>query len=173
MTPASASHQQQVANLRRQIATLRAELDALDEHACMLEQPSSREGFADFARRVALAHGTTMTDIRGNGRRMQAVTARMELYWTGSVIHGLSLPVIGRIMHRDHSSVFHGRRQVDAIFATAFGGRAEALARTETERRAAIVADYTARSGEHVARLKAIARTCEAQSSGQTMGRVG
>lgn len=140
-------------SIRSQISALRAELDALESRAVdmeLREVVGTLQPFSSATRRIAAEHGLTMGEVRGGGRSHDVIPARMEIYWTGSVIYGLSLPVIGRILNRDHTSVLHGRNIVDEIFAGAFGGRAEALARSEDDRRAAILSHYRSRATHHI-----------------------
>jgi len=64
--------------------------------------------------RAAKATGYTVADLTGPCR------AR-PLAWTRFAImaemraHGYSLPRIGRILHRDHSTVLNGLRQAQAL----------------------------------------------------------
>jgi hypothetical protein len=96
--------------------------------------------FPSRIREVAAAHGLTAAEVTSLQRRAEVMAARHELYWLGAVEHGLSLPQIGRTMKRDHTSVLHGVRSVNATFLRVFGLEgAAALAVSPVERREAIV----------------------------------
>lgn len=62
---------------------------------------------------VCARHNVTLDDVRARRRDLQPVRARQELC---SVLHhgGWSLPRIGRLIGRDHSTILHAVRQWDS-----------------------------------------------------------
>lgn len=64
--------------------------------------------------RIAREHGVTVEMIKGRARYpRKLIEARFETY---ALLHrkGWSLPMIGRHLNRDHTTVLHGLRQVTA-----------------------------------------------------------
>lgn len=60
---------------------------------------------------VAAKHDVTVADIRGPRRRIEISHARQEaMYRLYSERKNLSLPMIGRMLSRDHTTVMHGIR---------------------------------------------------------------
>lgn len=66
-----------------------------------------------FAERIANRYGYTLTELRREDRRREVVTVRrmVTCVLRGA---GFSLPVIAGVLHRDHTTVLHTLRQVDA-----------------------------------------------------------
>lgn len=63
---------------------------------------------------VAIAHGVSYEDILGRSRARHLVAARHEaIYEVRKRRPHLSLPQIGRIFKRDHTSILHALRQMD------------------------------------------------------------
>lgn len=61
--------------------------------------------------RVAIKHGVTVADIRGDSKAYRIAHARQEAYWatrqlkTRGGAPKFTLPALGRFFHRDHSTV--------------------------------------------------------------------
>lgn len=62
---------------------------------------------------VAKLYRTIPEEVMGRGREGALPNARHTVYWCLRQA-GLSLPAIGRVMDRDHSTVLSGIRKVDA-----------------------------------------------------------
>ena len=78
--------------------------------------------FSDAVREVTAYHGVTVAELLGAGRMRYLMSARHELYWLAVVEYGLSLPAAGRALGgKDHTTIMHGKRRIDAVFAAAFG----------------------------------------------------
>lgn len=72
---------------------------------------------------VAKLYRTVPTEVMGRGREARIANARHTVYWSLREA-GLSLPAIGRVMDRDHSTVLSGIRKVDAdpgLLTVAYG----------------------------------------------------
>lgn len=61
---------------------------------------------------VAKKHGFRVDDILGIRRNVPLVTARHEAMWRIYWETTYSLPAIGRIFNRDHTTILHGVRKV-------------------------------------------------------------
>jgi len=59
---------------------------------------------------IALRHGVTRKDILGRSKADHVVLARHHCFWHFRQ-QGRSLPQIGRLMRRDHTTVLHGVRK--------------------------------------------------------------
>lgn len=62
---------------------------------------------------VAKVYRTIPEEVMGRSREGTLPNARHAVYWSLREA-GLSLPAIGRVMDRDHSTVLSGIRKVDA-----------------------------------------------------------
>lgn len=63
---------------------------------------------------VAIAHGVSYEDILGRSRARHLVAARHEaIYEVRKRRPHLSLPQIGRIFKRDHTSILHALRRME------------------------------------------------------------
>lgn len=63
---------------------------------------------------VAIAHGVSYEDILGRSRERHLVAARHEaIYEVRKRRPHLSLPQIGRIFKRDHTTILHALRQME------------------------------------------------------------
>lgn len=100
--------------------------------------PGMPPRFAGYIRDAARAWRLSRAQMVGAGKAAGHVMARMDAYWHGQVVYGLSLPQIGALMLRDHTTVLAGIRRVQGMFGEAFGGQEEALAASIVERRRAI-----------------------------------
>lgn len=98
---------------RERIARIRA--DAV-ERAAAYAQELKRAGYryrpsiAEIERRAMRVFGVTKAELRSNRRHREICFARQfVMYWTVRLTP-LSLPQIGRIVGRDHTSVLSGKR---------------------------------------------------------------
>jgi len=64
----------------------------------------------DLVEPVLQRHQLTWKDISGRSRRRPIVMARQECMWVMRSA-GMSYPLIGRFLRRDHTTVLHGVRQ--------------------------------------------------------------
>lgn len=78
---------------------------------CEPQYTSAKDVIEDVSRRSGIPENEIMA--RGRGLR-PASNARQECYFIMHRHMGYSLPVIGRIMSRDHTSILHGIKAVEA-----------------------------------------------------------
>ena len=64
-------------------------------------------------RHVLAAYGATWDDVTGTNHHARTVTMRRAVYW---LLHcnGFTLPRIGALTHRDHTSILHGLKKVNS-----------------------------------------------------------
>lgn len=73
---------------------------------------------ADIAHAVCVHLGVTEEQLFQRTRGLkEAAEARQVFYWLGREVTGKSFPQIARCLGRDHSTVIHGWRRVDARLA--------------------------------------------------------
>lgn len=61
---------------------------------------------------IAREHGLTYADMIGKSRRKHIVQARHEAIWAvRDARPDMSLPQIGRLFHKDHTSILHALRK--------------------------------------------------------------
>jgi chromosomal replication initiation ATPase DnaA len=70
-------------------------------------------------REVCEKHGVAVSDIVSRRRTKDLVLPRHEIMWRIRHETPASLPQIGRLMRRDHTSVYHGIRKYEAYRAKA------------------------------------------------------
>jgi hypothetical protein len=68
---------------------------------------------------VAKKHGVSFTVMKGDNRRKDVTLARFEVCARLYDETGMSLPQIGRMLNKDHSTVFHAIRRHHEIKAGA------------------------------------------------------
>lgn len=71
--------------------------------------------FAATARHLAVRFGQSWADVSGTCRKPGLVIARQTIAWVGVSRCRKSLPYVAQIMNRDHSTILHSRRRVDAM----------------------------------------------------------
>ena len=76
--------------------------------------PRSIQNAKRMAHCVAAKHHITPEDIFGKSRKLEIVGARKELYWWLVRKFGMSYPMVGQILNRDHTSVLSGVRDYEA-----------------------------------------------------------
>ena len=64
----------------------------------------------DLVEPVLQRHMVTWKQVAGRDRKQAIVAARQECMWVLNKA-GMSLPMIGRFMRRDHTTVLHGVRK--------------------------------------------------------------
>lgn len=69
---------------------------------------------ATILQEVALKHGTTIANLRGHRRHAVLVAARFEYYYRAVTETTKSLPIIGKVINKDHSSVISGLKRTCA-----------------------------------------------------------
>ena len=68
----------------------------------------------DILREVAIAHGVSESDMRSHRRLRGIVDARFEYFYRAVQETARSFPEIGRMIKKDHSSVYNGCRKYAA-----------------------------------------------------------
>jgi len=74
----------------------------------------SKGKFGRILNMVSERAGVSVADILGERRRSPIVAARQEAMWAVKTITNWSLPRIGARFNRDHTTVLHAIRQVEA-----------------------------------------------------------
>ncbi len=67
-----------------------------------------------IVRSVAIKHKTTINGLKSKRRNKDVVAARHEVMWRLHKKTALSMPQIGRILNKDHTTVLHGIRKHQA-----------------------------------------------------------
>jgi hypothetical protein len=83
------------------------------EPTVMLILPGRRTKVRTIQRAVARECGFALADILGPSRKKKLTLARQIGMWL-ALQTGLSFPVIGRMFNRDHTTVLHAKRKIDA-----------------------------------------------------------
>lgn len=68
----------------------------------------------DVARIVCGLWPVTLTELQSRGRTKRVAEARQVAFWLGVRCGGQSRAAVGRFYDRDHTSVMHGLRAVEA-----------------------------------------------------------
>lgn len=84
-------------------------IGSLSPKAAASRVPPSRV-VALIAAEVAEARKIALSDLMGTRRTAAVVLARQETMWRAAKLNGISLPVIGATLKRDHSTCLHGVR---------------------------------------------------------------
>lgn len=80
-----------------------------------MEPGENKQPVIDIIRVVATRHGVSVADIKGATRVFHIVAARQEaMVLVYKLRPDLSLPAIGRIFDRDHTTVLHAVRKLGA-----------------------------------------------------------
>jgi hypothetical protein len=74
---------------------------------------------ADIIRIVAQITGVSEAILRGGTRPAPVTKARAIIYWAAPQYNNSSLPGVGRVMNKDHTTVLHGRNRVQRVFDAA------------------------------------------------------
>lgn len=100
-------------------------------------RPSEEEAFERAIDDCCRDLGVTRGELLSRSRAPSLVVGRLELYWSGTHQHGLSSPVIGRLMGgKDHTTVLSGRdRMTRLLGASGCRSVSEGLLLTPSERR--------------------------------------
>jgi chromosomal replication initiator protein len=61
---------------------------------------------------VAKLHSTTQSEIIGKNRDKNVSTARQIIMYLWHKNFGLSLPIIGKMLKRDHTTILHGTQKI-------------------------------------------------------------
>ena len=80
-------------------------------------EPKFPSPSSEIIYRVAQKHGVGVGDIRGPSRKPILVLARQEAAYEIRMKRGLSLPQIGVMLGRDHTTVLHGIKRHTALLA--------------------------------------------------------
>jgi hypothetical protein len=81
-------------------------------------RPGDQEVVA-VVRRIAERHGLSLAELRSPSREPHLVRSRWVAAAVARRICGASLPQLGRVLNRDHSTVLHGLRQLHCTTAEA------------------------------------------------------
>ena len=80
--------------------------------AVMADAVTPRKAKLAVVAAVAMKHGLTLPEIMGADRRHHVAHARQEAFWVlRDTYPEMSLPAIGRMFGKDHTTVLHGIRQ--------------------------------------------------------------
>lgn len=80
--------------------------------AVMADAMTPRKAKMAVLTAVAIKHGLTLSEIMGKDRRHHVAHARQEAFWVLKQTYPeMSLPAIGRMFGKDHTTVLHGIRQ--------------------------------------------------------------
>lgn len=92
---------------------------ATDRDYLMVATPR-RASIADIIAATSRRTGIGPADIKGQGKTAKVVYARQLAIWLArAMIPSASLPVIGRALGgRDHTTILHAVRKIDAMAAT-------------------------------------------------------
>lgn len=122
---------------RQQITLLRRRIEELEGRAPVALPPAER--FGGLLTAVAAEFGVLREEILGESRSAHLVLPRQVAMALAQRLLGYSLPRIGRLLNRDHSTVHHGIRRVARQCAhdPGFAQRLDALAARITSRRTA------------------------------------
>jgi hypothetical protein len=74
-------------------------------------RPSGETKCRHIATEVALKHMVGVEEIFSIRRHVPSVAARYETFWRCRHETNMSLPAIGKVFNRDHTTVLHGIRQ--------------------------------------------------------------
>ncbi len=67
----------------------------------------------NIVQNVCLEFGVTRAEIMGAARHSRVVVPRQVISWLAYKYSKLTLPAIGRIMDRDHTTILEGYRRTD------------------------------------------------------------
>ena len=73
--------------------------------------PPIRQSMPQMIEDIADRYGVTVEDLKGTCTKQRSSVPRQHFMWLAYQQTHLSLPMIGRFLNRDHSSVLHGIRQ--------------------------------------------------------------
>lgn len=90
---------------------------AVPEENVSVFEPKFPSPSSEIIYRVAQKHGVGVGDIRGTSRKPNLVLARQEAAYEIRMKRGLSLPQIGVMLGRDHTTVLHGIKRHTALLA--------------------------------------------------------
>ena len=77
-----------------------------------------RQTMRDICEEVAKKHGLTLDDLRGERRQHYLVVARWEAAWRCFSETKNSYPAIGRVLHKDHTTIMNAvKKQQERIAA--------------------------------------------------------
>lgn len=96
---------------RERIARLREQKREIDNAiARATRQSVAYRGFDLILRRISKAMGLTPKEVLSDRRDKRVVLARHAVMYWCCRLSLRSLPQIGRLMNRDHTTIMHGRR---------------------------------------------------------------
>ena len=96
---------------QERIAKLRAHKREIEDAiARATRQGVAYRGFDVILRRISKVFGLTPKEVLSDRREKRVVLARQAVMYWCCRLSLRSLPQIGRLMHRDHTTIMHGRR---------------------------------------------------------------
>ena len=87
-------------------------------------QEERRRPMREICEEVAEKHGVTFDDLRGERRQHNLVVARWEAAWRCFSETQNSYPAIGRMLHKDHTTIMNAVKRYQERMAQ-FGDEAE------------------------------------------------
>lgn len=101
----------QLEELRQQIAAMQAQIDGVTRPVIIEAIPAQvyRSTFQRLEMRTCKLFKLTRTDLYAQCRQRQFSLARQFLMYWACRRTTLSLPQIGRLMRRDHTTILHGK----------------------------------------------------------------
>lgn len=110
--PVSAAQDRTIAALQQEVAQLSAKLEALlREDETPLAVPSQ---IKPVIRAVAKYYGVSLTDLLSRRRSRSVAAPRHVAMYLAKELTKYSLPAIGCILDRNHSTLMHGCRKIAA-----------------------------------------------------------
>lgn len=100
---------------RRQITLLRAKIAEIEGRSAVPVMLPPGERFADIVTACAAEFGVTREQLIGESRQASIVLARFAAMALGHRLLGYSLPRLGRLLRRDHTTVLNGIRRMTAM----------------------------------------------------------
>jgi len=101
---------------RRRRDQKRAALKATDVLALPVEIVG-HGAYSAFVRQFCLAIGAPVAWLVSQHRQAPIVTTRHIAGWIGVRCYHRSYPLVGRILHRDHTTILHSVRKIDRLIA--------------------------------------------------------
>jgi hypothetical protein len=103
-----------VAHVGLEIVSVNQALPAMEPVPTRLSPHRPHRAAVEVITRVARENDFTLSDLRSPSRATQLVAARYAAAAAAREETDASLPAIGRILNRDHSTILHGLRRLEA-----------------------------------------------------------
>jgi chromosomal replication initiation ATPase DnaA len=96
--------------MRRQIAQMQARIDGVVKPVIVETMPVYRSTFQRLEQRTCRLFKLSRADLYAQCHQRRFSLARQFLMYWACRRTTLSLPQIGRLMHRDHTTILHGKQ---------------------------------------------------------------